>query len=130
MPKFSERSKMRLDSCNIVLQNLFTEVVRDFDCTILAGHRGKALQNRLFEDGKTKLKYPDSKHNKYPSMAIDVAPWPIDWEDRERFTYFGGFVLGSASRLGIKIRWGGDWDMDTQVKDNVFDDLVHFEIIT
>ena len=30
--------------------------------------------------------------------------------------------------MGLKIRWGGDWDMDTQVKDNNFDDLPHFEI--
>ena len=28
----------------------------------------------------------------------------------------------------LKIRWGGDWDMDTQTKDNKFDDLVHFEL--
>ena len=31
--------------------------------------------------------------------------------------------------MGIKIRWGGDWDSDTQVNDNKFDDLVHFEEI-
>jgi len=30
--------------------------------------------------------------------------------------------------MGLKIRWGGDWDMDTQTKDNKFDDLVHFEL--
>ena len=33
-----------------------------------------------------------------------------------------------AKSMGITLRWGGDWDMDTQVKDNKFDDLVHFEI--
>jgi peptidoglycan L-alanyl-D-glutamate endopeptidase CwlK len=36
--------------------------------------------------------------------------------------------LGVASQMGLKIRWGGDWDMDTQTKDNKFDDLVHFEL--
>jgi len=30
--------------------------------------------------------------------------------------------------MGFKIRWGGDWDMDTHTKDNKFDDLVHFEM--
>jgi hypothetical protein len=29
----------------------------------------------------------------------------------------------------LKLRWGGDWDMDTEVKDNKFDDLVHFELV-
>ena len=61
-------------------------------------------------------------------MAVDVAPYPIDWEDRDRFHYFGGYVLGIAKSLGLNIRWGGDWDQDTQTKDNKFDDLVHFEI--
>ena len=43
-------------------------------------------------------------------------------------SYFAGVVKGIASQMGIGIRWGGDWDMDTEVKDNRFDDLVHFEL--
>jgi hypothetical protein len=31
--------------------------------------------------------------------------------------------------MGIELRWGGDWSMDFEVKDNRFDDLVHFEIV-
>ena len=34
-----------------------------------------------------------------------------------------------AKSMGIDIRWGGDWDRDTEVRDNKFDDLVHFEIV-
>jgi hypothetical protein len=34
-----------------------------------------------------------------------------------------------ASSMGIKIRWGGDWNGDWKVKDNHFDDLPHFELI-
>ena len=66
--------------------------------------------------------------NANPSRAVDVAPYPIDWSDRERFTYFAGFVKGIASQMGIDIIWGGDWDNDTDLKDNGFDDLVHFEL--
>ena len=54
--------------------------------------------------------------------------YPIDWEDRERFSYFAGFVKGVAWRLNIRVRWGGDWDGDTELSDNNFDDLVHFEL--
>ena len=78
--------------------------------------------------GNSKVKFPNGKHNKSPSVAVDVAPYPIDWKDRDRFHYFGGYVLGIAAMMGLRIRWGGDWDMDTQTKDNKFDDLVHFEI--
>ena len=128
MPRFGSRSKKRLATCDDRLQDLFKEVVKHFDCSVIQGHRGKADQNKAFDEGRSKLRYPDGKHNASPSKAVDVAPYPIDWSDRDRFHYFGGFVLGIASQMGLKIRWGGDWDRDTQVKDNKFDDLPHFEI--
>ena len=128
MPKFSRKSLSKLETCDKRLQDLFLTVVKKFDCTILEGHRSKDRQNKLFDEGKSKLKYPKGKHNSLPSKAVDVAPYPIDWNDRQRFTYFAGYVIGIAYQMGLKIRWGGDWDMDTQVKDNNFDDLPHFEI--
>ena len=128
MPRFSKKSLSKLETCDKRLQDLFLRVVKKFDCTIIEGHRSKDRQNKLFKEGKSKLKYPKGKHNAIPSRAVDVAPYPIDWNDRERFTYFAGYVLGIAYQMGLKIRWGGDWDMDTQVKDNNFDDLPHFEI--
>jgi len=46
-----------------------------------------------------------------------------------RFYDFGGYVLGSAERLGVPLRWGGDWDRDHDVfDDQTFQDLVHFEL--
>ena len=128
MPKFSKKSKAKLNTCDKRLIELFNKVVKKFDCTIIEGHRSKDRQNKLFDEGKSKLQYPNGKHNATPSMAVDVAPYPIDWNDRERFTYFAGYVVGIAYQMGLKIRWGGDWEMDTQVKDNNFDDLPHFEI--
>ena len=128
MPRFSTRSKSRLNTCDEKLVELFKEVVKGFDCTIIEGHRGQKKQDEAYNKGNSKVKFPNGKHNKSPSLAVDVAPYPIDWRDRDRFHYFAGYVLGIASQMGIKIRWGGDWDMDTQTKDNSFDDLVHFEI--
>ena len=29
----------------------------------------------------------------------------------------------------IKLRWGGDWNMNFEVDDNKFDDFPHFELI-
>ena len=128
MPRFSTRSKSRLHTCDERLVDLFNEVVKGFDCTIIEGHRGKKAQDEAFNKGNSKVKFPNGKHNQSPSVAVDVAPYPIDWSDRDRFHYFSGYVLGIASKMGLKIRWGGDWDMDTKTKDNKFDDLVHFEI--
>ncbi len=128
MPRFSTKSKNRLHSCDERLQKIFKEVVKGFDCTIIEGHRGKEKQNAAYKKGNSKLKFPDGNHNSLPSTAVDVIPYPIDWEDRERMSYFAGYVIGIAKSMGIILRWGGDWDMDTKVKDNKFDDLVHFEI--
>ena len=128
MPRFGKKSKSQLSTCEKDLQRLFNEVVKHFDCTVIEGHRGAERQNNAYKQGKSKLKFPEGKHNKTPSVAVDVIPYPIDWEDRDRHHLFSGFVLGVASQMGIKIRWGGDWDMDTKTKDNRFDDLVHFEL--
>lgn len=128
MPRFGKRSIGRLQTCDQKLQELFYEVVKHFDCSIIEGHRGEERQNKAYADGKSKVKYPNGKHNQNPSVAVDVAPYPIDWSDRDRFHYFGGFVLGVAKEMGMNIRWGGDWNQDTETKDNKFDDLVHFEI--
>tara|TARA_R100000908_G_C3701133_1_gene111583 strand:- start:53 stop:484 length:432 start_codon:yes stop_codon:yes gene_type:complete len=128
MPRFSTKSKSKLDTCDERLQKIFKKVVKGFDCTVIEGHRGKEKQNEAFKKGNSKLKFPKGKHNSLPSVAVDVIPYPIDWEDRERMTYFAGYVVGIAKSMGITIRWGGDWNMDTKVKDNRFDDLVHFEL--
>jgi len=129
MPAFSKDSLMRLQSCHYDLQALFREVIKYFDCSVLWGYRGEADQNKFYNLGQSKKKYPDSKHNVTPSLAVDVVPYPIDWDDIDRFRYFAGFVMGIAATLNVKVRYGGDWDMDTQVKDNKFNDLGHFELI-
>ena len=114
----------RLETCNPYLQYLFKEIVKNFDCSILEGKRSLEDQKELLKEGATKTL--DSAH--LTGDAVDVAPYPIDFEDRDRFHYFGGFVLGTARQMGIEVIWGGDWDNDTKTKDNSFDDLVHFEI--
>jgi peptidoglycan L-alanyl-D-glutamate endopeptidase CwlK len=104
-------------------------VVEHFDCSIIEGHRDEVRQKEMFETGRSQVQFPSSKHNSLPSLAADVMPYPIDFKDRERMHLFAGFVLATAKTLGIEIRWGGDWDRDTEVADNRFDDLVHFELV-
>ena len=128
MPNFGRKSKERLNTCESNLQKVFNEVIKHVDCSVLEGHREEDRQNRLYKEGKTKVKYPNGRHNRQPSSAVDVTPYPVDWKDRERQTLFAGFVIGVASQMGIKLRWGGDWDQDFQVVDNRFDDFPHFEL--
>ena len=129
MPKFGKRSKNALSSCDERLVKIFNEVIKTVDCSVLEGHRGQSKQDKYYEEGKSKVKYPSGRHNKLPSMAVDVAPYPIDWNDRERFHLFAGFVLGIAKSMGINLRWGGDWNQNWFVDDNKFDDFPHFELV-
>lgn len=129
MPFFGTDSRRRLSECDDRIQIVLNEVIKTFDCSVLCGYRGEEEQNELFRIGKSHVQWPKGKHNTAPSLAVDVAPYPIDWNDREWFTYFAGFVMATALSLGIRLRWGGDWNQDWQVRDNSFDDLPHFEIV-
>lgn len=128
MPRFGKRSKERLSTCDDKLQKIFNEVIKYVDCSVLEGHRNAERQDKLFDEGKTKVKFPNGRHNSNPSRAVDVVPYPVDWDDRERFHLFAGFVIGIAQSMGIKLRWGGDWNMNFEVDDNNFDDFPHFEL--
>jgi hypothetical protein len=129
MPKFGKTSQLRLIEAHPDLQRLFSEVIKHFDCTVICGYRGQAEQEAAKAAGKSKASFGQSPHNYQPALAVDVVPYPVDWEDRERMFLFAGVVLGMAVSMGVGVTWGGDWDRDTEVKDNSFDDLLHFELI-
>ena len=128
MPKFGSRSRGRLSSCHPDLQKVFNKVIKKVDCSILCGHRGEEAQNEAYKKGHSKVKYPKGRHNAKPSRAVDVAPYPIDWEDLERFTLFAGYVLGIAESMDIDLIWGNDWNKDFNTTDTGFRDYPHFEL--
>lgn len=128
MPKFSEQSIIKLNTVDPKLATIINEAIKIYDFTVLEGHRDAYSQNKAFEEGRSKLQYPESKHNKSPSLAIDIAPYPVDWNDLKRFYYLAGVVKALGLVHGINIRWGGDWDGDGDFKDQTFNDLVHFEL--
>lgn len=135
MPKFSHSSFSKLATCHPDLQVLFYEVIKNFDCTILEGYRNEADQEKAFTNGNTKLHWPDGRHNRQPSMAVDVAPYPVNRENDKRMYWFAGYVMGIAQKLKDEgrmthsVRFGGDWDRDYDILDNQFQDLVHFELL-
>jgi len=129
MYKWGPRSIKHLVTLDERLQKVLNEVIKYVDCSIIEGHRSGERQNKLFEKGRTKVKYPHGRHNSNPSRAVDVVPYPIDWDDRERFHLFAGFVIGIGQSMGIRLRWGGDWNMNFEVDDNNFDDFPHFELV-
>jgi len=137
--KFSQRSLERLETCEYDLQRLFKRVIEIIDCSILCGRREEEEQNQLFEDGHSRVKWPDSSHNAVApelSQAIDAAPYykerpHIRWDKKSlwRWYFFAGIVRGIAEEMNIPIRQGCDWDRDTYVRDQRFNDLPHTELL-
>ena len=134
MPAFGNTSRGRLDTCHKDLQTIMNAVVERYDIAIICGHRGEKEQREAFNNHRSQLNWPRSKHNEYPSKAADVAPYPIDWDDNASFALMAGWILCTADRLlsegkiSHRLRWGGDWNSDHKTKDHGFLDFPHFEL--
>ena len=124
MFRFGKKSKERLKGVDARLVSVLNELIKIMDVTIIEGVRSSERQEELLKQGVSKVKY--SKHME--GKAVDLAPYPIDWDDLERFYYMGGMIRGIGKELGINVRWGGDWDSDGNIRDQSFNDLVHVEI--
>ena len=129
MYKYGKSSTARLATCHPDLQRLFNELIKDWDISILCGHRSKEDQNAAVRAGNSKTVWPNSKHNSTPSKGIDAALYPVDWNDTGRHYMFVGMVKQKAKDLGIDITCGADWDNDNNTDDQTFNDLVHFEVV-
>lgn len=129
MYAYSRVSRERLESCHPLLQKLFMDLAKDYNISIIYGHRTEEDQNQAVAEGNSKTLWPNSKHNAVPSLAVDAALYPIDWDDSGRHYMFAGIVRERARQLGISIRCGADWDGDFSTRDQTFHDLVHFELV-
>ena len=113
MYKFSSKSQRKLDECHEDIQIICQHLIKYIDFTVITGYRSKEEQKVMVEQGKSKTM--NSKHNNMPSLAIDIAPYPIDWNNRERFYYLAGYFMGIAKMLKAvgtiesEFRFGGDW---------------------
>ena len=129
---YGEKSSRELATCHNQLQYVFKEVLRFADHSIVKGHRNKEAQNLAFDQGFSKIKWPDGNHNSRPSTALDAKPYPLSndrIESMRQLQYFGGIVLGVAFVHGITLRWGGDWNRNHDLSDQSFNDLYHFELV-
>jgi len=148
MYEFSETSLERLKTCHKDLQEIMHWSLKysQVDFGIACGHRTIQEQKRLYAQGRNLpgqiVTYVDgiqkrSKHNYYPSQAVDIYGWTgkVDWSERT-LIYLGGVITSVAAFLydeGIvkhELRWGGNWDGDGQIiTDQNFLDLPHYELV-
>ena len=86
------------------------------DFTVIEGLRSVERQRKLLNDGKSTTM--NSRH--ITGHAVDMVPWPVDWNDLKRFEVMSEAMKQAADELDIPIVWGGDWKS--------FYDAPHFEL--
>ncbi len=109
------------------------------DFLVLEGVRTPQRQRELYAQGRTKpgdvVTWTLTSNHFVKSdgfgHAVDLAPWPIDWEGPTRFPKFDAIsraMFAAAEELGVKIRWGADWDGDGKPRERGETDSPHFEL--
>lgn len=124
------------------------------DFTVVEGVRSKERMWEIFGQGRTRaecraagvpesyarpgenrvtwLRNPlNSNHRRMPDgfgHAVDIYPFPYDHKDLRKFDEIALAMMSAAVELGIRIRWGADWDMDGKPRERGESDSPHFEI--
>ena len=134
MTKWSNRSISNFSSCDDRLKKIADkarELYPEVDFTIIEGQRSIAQHKANLAKGVSWAKL--SKHCYFPSYAFDFIPYPFkNWNDTKGFEKVGKALFDAAKALGIKARWGGDWNMNGSYKDEVLRgsyDGGHFELM-
>lgn len=110
--------------------------ISDQDFMVLEGVRTPARQKELYAQGRTKPGPKvtwtlTSNHFKQADgfgHAVDLVPYPVDWNTASKFTAIAKAMLVAADDLGVKLRWGGNWDGDDRPGEKGESDGPHFEL--
>lgn len=115
-------SLARINSAVAPLKALWLACDKDPNCPpfrVLEARRGRQAQEQAFSKGNSRAHFGQSPHNYDPPVALDVVPWPLDWNDIASFKRLGAFAIAKATELDLPIGWGGQWP--------TFKDYPHYE---
>ena len=137
--QWGKKSIERLDGLDPLLRQVLDRALsyQILDISIIQTVRSKEEQDEYFRTGKSKVKWPNGKHNVTEdsplAKAADVAPYipgrGVSW-NKLHCCVLAGIILAAAKEEEVAIRWGGNWDMDSEpITDQDFQDLVHFELV-
>lgn len=106
------------------------------DFMVLEGVRTPARQKELYAQGRTKPGNKvtwtlNSNHFKKADgfgHAVDLVPFPVDWNTLSKFDAMSKAMFAAAKELGVNIRWGADWDRDGKPRERGESDSPHFEL--
>ncbi len=102
--------------------------ITEHDFSVIEGVRSIERQKLLMEEGATRtLKSKHLKQDDGYSHAVDLYPVgrPTPWV---KTPVIAKAMLTAAKELNVRIRWGGDWNMNGRSDDEKFYDSPHFEL--
>lgn len=122
--KLSKTSMKRLGTCHSEIQIVILKAIEisPINFGVACGFRNREDQNKAFNENKSRVQWPNGKHNKLPSLAVDLYAYVdgmASWNEKH-LSMLAGVILSIANNLVIKLKWGGHW------KD--FVDMPHYEI--
>ena len=132
MYKFSQKSLKYLNECDDRLIQIANEAIKRIDFSVIDGARTE--EEAKANQAKGVSWTNKSKHcRKSKSYAFDFIPYPFkNWNDLEGFEKIAKVLNEEAAKLGIKVRWGGDWNMNGKYADEIARgsyDGGHFELM-
>lgn len=94
------------------------------DFSVIEGLRTLETQRAYVAKGASKTM--NSRH--LTGYAVDLYPVgrPTPWD---KCPVVAAAMLAAAVELDVAIRWGGDWDMNGDSRDETFYDGPHFELL-
>lgn len=138
MFKLGPASRKKLEGLHPNLVAVVTRAIQltTQDFSVTCGVRTLAEQKELYAQGRTKpgqIVTWTLKSRHLPAAdglgrAVDLAPYPIDWNDLSKFDAIAKAMFDASKELGIPIRWGADWDQDGKPRERGETDSPHFEL--
>ena len=137
--RLSQKSLQKLSGVHPKLQSVVKRAIQltNQDFMVLEGVRTPERQKELYAQGRTK---PGAKvtwtltsnHFVNPKTgyghAVDLVPWPVDWNDLKKFDEISQAMFSAAKELGVELRWGADWDRNGKPRERGESDSPHFEL--
>ena len=131
--KLGKTSLARLQGVDETLVNVVKRAIEisEVDFTVLEGVRTLERQRELYAQGRTapgKIVTWTMNSRHIEGKAVDLVPYPLDWNDIEKFNKIKDAMFQAARELDVNLRWGADWDGDGQYREKGEYDSPHFEI--
>lgn len=131
--KLSKTSLSRLAGVDETLVNVVKRAIEisEIDFSVLEGKRTLERQRQLYAQGRTapgKIVTWTMKSKHIDGKAVDLVPYPLDWNDLSKFDKIKDAMFAAAKELDVNLRWGADWDGDGNYREKGETDSPHFEI--